>query len=365
MPGLLRICTAGRTTMGRARLIGRLLYDSQAAYEIRSDRCAVASRTTAGPIDFSLFTDGLARRAEQGITIDVAYRYFATAKRKFILADTPGHEQYTRNMATGASTAEVAIMLVDASHGIRANERHAQIAGCWNITDVRARGEQDRPGRLRQARIPGIVDIGAGRARWRHACQRCRSAHCTATDVINEASEQTHGTRDRRRVTVPRNRGSRRAAPAAAGFPLPRAARAQGREASGQRGTGRVGVHWRRRHETRVWPSGASTKVARVGLPDGDLHQHRRRSGDARAGRRSGRQPRRRARRAASHRMRARFNGACIWMDEQRMQPGRPLALFKPGRTQRHRRRPGVACAQPNRTRDPSPRARPLALGER
>jgi sulfate adenylyltransferase large subunit len=90
----------------------------------------------AGPIDFSLFTDGLRAEREQGITIDVAYRYFATARRKFILADTPGHEQYTRNMATGASTAEVAILLVDARHGVRAqSRRHAQIAKLLGIHD--------------------------------------------------------------------------------------------------------------------------------------------------------------------------------------------------------------------------------------
>ena len=90
----------------------------------------------AGPIDFSLFTDGLRAEREQGITIDVAYRYFATARRKFILADTPGHEQYTRNMATGASTADVAILLVDARNGVRAqSRRHARIARLLGITD--------------------------------------------------------------------------------------------------------------------------------------------------------------------------------------------------------------------------------------
>ena len=90
----------------------------------------------AGPIDFSLFTDGLRAEREQGITIDVAYRYFATARRKFILADTPGHEQYTRNMATGASTADVAILLIDARNGVRTqSKRHARIARLLGITD--------------------------------------------------------------------------------------------------------------------------------------------------------------------------------------------------------------------------------------
>src|SRR5678809_1758218 len=137
MSGLLRICTAGSVDDGKSTLIGRLLYDSQSVYEdqVHSVRAASKNRT-AGPIDFSLFTDGLKAEREQGITIDVAYRYFATARRKFILADTPGHEQYTRNMATGASTAEVAILLVDARHGtLDQSRRHARIARLLGITN--------------------------------------------------------------------------------------------------------------------------------------------------------------------------------------------------------------------------------------
>src|SRR5687767_11264335 len=136
MSGLLRICTAGSVDDGKSTLIGRLLHDSQAVYEdqIHSVRAASKNRT-AGPIDFSLFTDGLRAEREQGITIDVAYRYFATAHRKFILADTPGHEQYTRNMATGASTADLAILLIDARHGVREQtRRHARIAQLLGIS---------------------------------------------------------------------------------------------------------------------------------------------------------------------------------------------------------------------------------------
>jgi sulfate adenylyltransferase subunit 1 len=136
MKDLLRICTAGSVDDGKSTLIGRLLYDSRGVYEdqIRSVEAASKSRT-AGPIDFSLFTDGLKAEREQGITIDVAYRYFATARRKWILADTPGHEQYTRNMATGASTADVAILLVDARHGVREQtRRHAKIARLLGIS---------------------------------------------------------------------------------------------------------------------------------------------------------------------------------------------------------------------------------------
>jgi sulfate adenylyltransferase large subunit len=137
MSGLLRICTAGSVDDGKSTLIGRLLYDSRAVYDDQVHSVQRASRNrTAGPIDFSLFTDGLRAEREQGITIDVAYRYFATANRKFILADTPGHEQYTRNMATGASTADVAILLVDARNGVRTQtRRHARIAQLLGISD--------------------------------------------------------------------------------------------------------------------------------------------------------------------------------------------------------------------------------------
>jgi sulfate adenylyltransferase large subunit len=135
--GLLRICTAGSVDDGKSTLIGRLLYDSRSVYEDQVSSIEKASKNrNAGPIDFSLFTDGLRAEREQGITIDVAYRYFATSRRKFILADTPGHEQYTRNMATGASTADVAILLIDARNGVMAqSKRHARISRLLGITD--------------------------------------------------------------------------------------------------------------------------------------------------------------------------------------------------------------------------------------
>jgi sulfate adenylyltransferase large subunit len=135
MPGLLRLCTAGSVDDGKSTLIGRLLYESRGVYEDQVRSVEAASRHRGvGPIDFSLFTDGLKAEREQGITIDVAYRYFATARRTFILADTPGHEQYTRNMATGASTADLAVLLVDARHGIRdQTRRHARIARLLGI----------------------------------------------------------------------------------------------------------------------------------------------------------------------------------------------------------------------------------------
>src|SRR5579871_6781589 len=126
---LLRFTTAGSVDDGQSTLIGRLLHDARGAYE---DQLKQAIR--GGEIDFSLLTDGLRAEREQGITIDVAYRYFSTPKRKFILADTPGHEQYTRNMATGASTAELAIILCDAARGLTTqSRRHAFITALLGI----------------------------------------------------------------------------------------------------------------------------------------------------------------------------------------------------------------------------------------
>ena len=137
---LLRFTTAGSVDDGKSTLIGRLLHDSKAVYEdqIASVKKSRINRST-GPIDFSLLTDGLRAEREQGITIDVAYRYFATPRRKFIIADTPGHEQYTRNMATGASTADLAVILVDATKGILPQtRRHAFIASLLGIRNVLA-----------------------------------------------------------------------------------------------------------------------------------------------------------------------------------------------------------------------------------
>jgi sulfate adenylyltransferase large subunit len=135
---LLRFTTAGSVDDGKSTLIGRLLYDARAVYE---DQLASIAKSginrSDGPIDLSLLTDGLRAEREQGITIDVAYRYFSTTRRKFIIADTPGHEQYTRNMATGASTAHAAIVLVDASKGLlQQSRRHTYIASLLGIRHV-------------------------------------------------------------------------------------------------------------------------------------------------------------------------------------------------------------------------------------
>src|SRR5271170_7242084 len=137
---LLRFITCGSVDDGKSTLLGRLLYESQL---IPEDQFAALQRdskrvgTRGGEPDFALLVDGLAAEREQGITIDVAYRFFATPKRKFIAADTPGHEQYTRNMVTGASTADLAIILIDARNGVKIqSKRHGYIAKLLGIPHI-------------------------------------------------------------------------------------------------------------------------------------------------------------------------------------------------------------------------------------
>jgi len=136
---LVRFTTVGSVDDGKSTLIGRMLHDVGAVFDdqLRAVKKATASRVGDDEIDFSLFTDGLIAEREQGITIDVAYRYFSTETRKFIIADTPGHEQYTRNMATGASTADIAIILLDARLGVLPqSRRHAAIASLLGISQL-------------------------------------------------------------------------------------------------------------------------------------------------------------------------------------------------------------------------------------
>ena len=137
---LLRLLTCGSVDDGKSTLIGRLLHDTKMIYEdhmasLKSDSAKMG--TTGEKLDLALLVDGLQAEREQGITIDVAYRYFSTDKRKFIIADTPGHEQYTRNMATGASTAQVAILMIDARHGVLTQtRRHSYIASLLGIRHI-------------------------------------------------------------------------------------------------------------------------------------------------------------------------------------------------------------------------------------
>src|SRR6187549_2058394 len=137
---MLRFITCGSVDDGKSTLIGRLLYESKLIFE---DHLAALERdsrkfgTQGGELDFALLVDGLAAEREQGITIDVAYRFFSTEKRKFIVADTPGHEQYTRNMATGASTADLAVILIDARKGVLTQtRRHSYLVSLLGIRRV-------------------------------------------------------------------------------------------------------------------------------------------------------------------------------------------------------------------------------------
>nr|WP_256199834.1 GTP-binding protein [Verrucomicrobium spinosum] len=135
---LLRFTTAGSVDDGKSTLIGRLLYDSKSIFEDQLLAVEESSKRRGDEhVNLALLTDGLRAEREQGITIDVAYRYFATPKRKFIIADTPGHIQYTRNMVTGASTADLAIILVDARHGVvEQTRRHTFLASLLRIEQI-------------------------------------------------------------------------------------------------------------------------------------------------------------------------------------------------------------------------------------
>jgi sulfate adenylyltransferase subunit 1 len=140
MSGLLRVATAGSVDDGKSTLLGRLLHDAKGVFADQLAAVAAVSERRGGPaaaLDLSLLTDGLRAEREQGITIDVAYRYVATPRRTFVLADTPGHVQYTRNMVTGASTADVALVLVDVRHGVtEQSRRHAAIAALLRVPHV-------------------------------------------------------------------------------------------------------------------------------------------------------------------------------------------------------------------------------------
>ena len=137
---LLRFITCGSVDDGKSTLIGRLLYESKLVFEDHLEALAADSAkvgTQGGELDFALLVDGLAAEREQGITIDVAYRFFSTEARKFIVADTPGHEQYTRNMVTGASTADVAVILIDARKGVLTQtRRHSYLVSLLGISKI-------------------------------------------------------------------------------------------------------------------------------------------------------------------------------------------------------------------------------------
>ena len=176
VPGQMDLCfsTAGSVDDGKSTLIGRLLFDSKGIFE---DQLAAIEQTSRrrgySQVDLALLTDGLRAEREQGITIDVAYRYFATPRRKFIIADTPGHVQYTRNMVTGASTADLAIVLIDARKGVlEQSRRHAFIASLLGIPHlVVAVNKMDLVGYSEEvfdAIHEDFADLGAEARRPRH-----------------------------------------------------------------------------------------------------------------------------------------------------------------------------------------------------
>jgi len=326
MPGLLRICTAGSVDDGKSTLIGRLLYDSRSVYEdqVRSVRAASRNRT-AGAIDFSLFTDGLRAEREQGITIDVAYRYFATARRKFILADTPGHEQYTRNMATGASTADVAVLLVDARHGIREQtRRHARIARLLGIsTYVLAVNKMDLVGF--DERVFGEILFGLPDALSDATVQAIPVSALDGDNVIARSTRTPwyHGPAllpFLETVETPHGRSS-----APFRFPVQLVIRpdASFRGYAGQIASGSVAVG----DAVTVWPSAAATRVSRIVSWDGDLASAAApmsvtlvladeidvSRGDTIA--------------AGALTVGRRFSANVVWMDERPMQPDRPYVL--------------------------------------
>src|SRR5215207_2868742 len=159
---LLRFITCGSVDDGKSTLIGRLLYESHLVFEDHLAALEADSRsvgTQGGDLDFALLVDGLSAEREQGITIDVAYRYFSTERRKFVVADTPGHEQYTRNMATGASNADLAVILVDARKGLLTQTlRHATIVSLLGIRHVVLAVNKMDLVDFRQSTFEAIVD---------------------------------------------------------------------------------------------------------------------------------------------------------------------------------------------------------------
>jgi small GTP-binding protein len=179
---LLRFITCGSVDDGKSTLIGRMLHDTQQILEDQLAAVTSDSRkwgTTGGEVDLALLVDGLQAEREQGITIDVAYRYFDTEKRKYIIADCPGHEQYTRNMATGASTADLAVILIDASRGVQVQtRRHAYIVSLLGIRHIIvAVNKMDLVGYDQKGLRPhprGVPQDPRHRGRRREPSCRCR-----------------------------------------------------------------------------------------------------------------------------------------------------------------------------------------------
>jgi sulfate adenylyltransferase large subunit len=272
---LLRFTTAGSVDDGKSTLIGRLLYDSRSVYEDQLESVTQASAgRNVGTIDFSLLTDGLRAEREQGITIDVAYRYFATPCRKFIIADTPGHEQYTRNMVTGASTAELAIVLVDARKGVLPqSRRHAYIAALLGLPHVViAVNKMDLVGYERGTFARIEADFRRFLARFRSVEPYFIPISALAGDNVVARSSRMpwfHGLsllEYLERVPV-----GKRVESAAFRFPVQRVVRPN-QEFRGYAGTV-VSGHISTGDTVVVLPSGRQSTVAKISTFDGDLRR--------------------------------------------------------------------------------------------
>ena len=265
---------------GKSTLIGRLLYDSKMIFEDQLAALEADSKqvgTQGGEIDFALLVDGLAAEREQGITIDVAYRFFSTDKRKFIVADTPGHEQYTRNMVTGASTADLAVILIDARKGVLTQtRRHTLPRLAARHPPRRAGGQQDGPGRLvDQARFD------ADRRRLPRL-RRARSASSDVTAIPMSALQRRQhrrAARDARpgttgptlmehleTVEVDEDRLQPRRSACRCSGSTARTSTSAASPARSPRGIGRS-----RATRCRALPSGRESTVARIVTADGDL----------------------------------------------------------------------------------------------
>ena len=281
---LLRFITCGIVDDGKSTLIGRLLYDSKMIFEDQlaalESRLARSVGTQGEEIDFALLVDGLAAEREQGITIDVAYRFFSTDKRKFIVADTPGHEQYTRNMATGASTADLAVILIDARKGVLHADpaAHAIIVLAAGHPARRAGGQQDGPGRLssrtRSTRSSRTTARSPQQHRHRRRSPRSRCRRCNGDNIIA-----------RQRATCP-GTTARRCWRYLETVEVERRARSAGRSACRCSGSTGPNLDFRgfagtivERHgasratRSRVLPSGKTSTVTRIVTLDGDLDE--------------------------------------------------------------------------------------------
>ena len=276
--GLLRFITCGSVDDGKSTLIGRLLYDSRMVFDdqmaaLEADSKAVG--TQGGALDFALLVDGLAAEREQGITIDVAYRFFATARRKFIVADTPGHEQYTRNMVTGCSTADLAIVLIDARKGVLTQtRRHSYLAALLGVRRVvLAVNKMDLVGWSRPVFDEIVADYRAFAAELGLENVLCIPISGLTGDNITSASAHTPWysgpclMEHLETVEVDDDRLARRP------FRMPvqwvNRPNLDFRGFAGQVASGAV----KPGDAVRILPSGRTTRVARIVTLDGDLDQ--------------------------------------------------------------------------------------------